>query len=104
MSVSRLLGAALLLIALFVVIAPAFVDGVLAFTDETDTTAVEPEQAGDDVVIPAVEAPEPEEEEDEAPWTQRFLAPATLVLGVISVVGVVAYYGLRIGGRFRVVD
>lgn len=51
---------------------------------------------------PAVEAPPEAEEEEEQPWTQRYLAPTVLLLGVVALGGSLLYYGLRIRGRYRV--
>ncbi len=51
---------------------------------------------------PAVVVPEEEAEEAEDPWTARFLGPAVVVISVVAVVGSVAYYIVRIRGRYRV--
>ncbi len=53
---------------------------------------------------PAVEVPEEVEEEEEQPWTMRFLAPATIAIAVITVGAALAYYVVRIRGRYRVVE
>ncbi len=55
--------------------------------------------AGD---APAVEAPDEEVDEEDQPWTARYLAPATLLLGLVAVGGSVLYYGVRVRGRYRV--
>ncbi|MCP4309184.1 MAG: hypothetical protein GY926_14245 [bacterium] len=52
---------------------------------------------------PAVVVPESEEEAAEDPWTARFLAPIGAVLGAVAVGSAVAYYVVRIRGRYRVV-
>jgi len=52
---------------------------------------------------PAVVIPEAAEEESEDPWTARFLAPAAVVIAVITVGAAVSYYVVRIRGRYRVV-
>jgi hypothetical protein len=52
---------------------------------------------------PAVMVPEVAEEDDEDPWTARFLAPAAVVLGVVAVGAVASYYVVRVRGRYRVV-
>ena len=52
---------------------------------------------------PAVVVPEEAEAEEEDPWTTRFLAPAVVVICVLAVVGSLAYYVVRIRGRYRVV-
>ena len=53
-------------------------------------------------IEPADEVPPVEEEAEDVPWTTRFLAPATLALGVLGVIGAAIYYGMRIAGRYRV--
>lgn len=52
---------------------------------------------------PAVVVPEEAADESEDPWTARFLAPAMVVLGAVVVVGSLAYYVVRVRGRYRVV-
>lgn len=52
---------------------------------------------------PAVMVPEVAEEEDEDPWTARFLAPAVVVLGAVAVGAAASYYVVRVRGRYRVV-
>jgi hypothetical protein len=51
---------------------------------------------------PAVESPPAEADEDEQPWTVRYLAPTTLLLGLLALGGSVLYYGVRIRGRYKV--
>ena len=51
---------------------------------------------------PAVEIPAEGEAEEEQPWTMRFLVPLTIVLAVVTVGGALAYYVVRIRGRYRV--
>ena len=55
-------------------------------------------------LVPAEEAPPAGEEDEEQPWTARFLAPTVLAIGVIALVISVAYYGLRVRGRYEVVE
>ncbi|MDJ0925283.1 MAG: hypothetical protein QNJ77_12045 [Acidimicrobiia bacterium] len=52
---------------------------------------------------PAVEVPEESEDDEEDPWTARFLAPAVVVLGALTVGASLAYYVVRVRGRYRVV-
>ena len=52
---------------------------------------------------PAVILPDAAEEEEEDPWTARFLAPAVVVIAVVSLGASVSYYIVRIRGRYRVV-
>lgn len=95
-SALRLLAPALLVLA--VVGVPRAASATEAETETSTTTATTTE----DEVVPAVTVPEEAEEAEEEPWTTRFLAPATLALGVIGVVGAAAYYGARVAGRYRV--
>lgn len=53
---------------------------------------------------PAVEVPDVEGDEEEDPWTARFLAPAVVVIAVVTVGASLAYYVVRIRGRYRVVQ
>ena len=81
---------------------------VVTFTEgsaETTTTVADTGGVGTETgIVPAVEAPPTSESETEAPWTQRFLAPAVLVLGILGLVGSIVYYGARIRARYRIVD
>ena len=52
--------------------------------------------------VPAVETPPDAAEEEEEPWTARYLAPTTLLLGLVALGGSLLYYGLRVRGRYRV--
>ena len=52
---------------------------------------------------PAVEAPVEFADEEEQPWTARFLAPAVLLLSVIAIGSSVLYYAVRIRGKYTVV-
>lgn len=92
----------LLAVAAFVAAAPA-----LAFTEgesEGDTEVVEEDQGSELGIEPAVEAPPVAEDEPDRPWTQRFLAPTVLALGVVGLLGSIAYYGMRVRGKYRVVE
>ena len=73
---------------------------VLAHIAENDViVAFDRRGNGREVVVEDVE-PEVEGE----PWTARFLAPATAVLGLVVFVIVVVYYFVRIRGRYEVVE
>ena len=52
---------------------------------------------------PAVMVPEAAEEDEEDPWTARFLAPASVLIGVVVVGAAASYYIVRVRGRYRVV-
>jgi beta-lactamase regulating signal transducer with metallopeptidase domain len=54
-------------------------------------------------VIPAVETVEPAEEEEDQPWTSRFLVPTVLAIGALGVVAAAAFYVVRVRGKYRVV-
>jgi hypothetical protein len=81
----------------------AFGSEQVAFT-EAETEEAEPAEENTSGVTPAVEAPASGGEEEEQPWTTRFIAPGLLVLGIIAVVLVVVYYGVRMRGRYEIVD
>ncbi len=71
------------------------------------TLAATPAYAAPAVVLaaePAVEVPEEAEADEEDPWTARFLAPAVVVIAVLTVGASLAYYVVRIRGRYRVVQ
>ncbi len=53
---------------------------------------------------PAVEAPADAVDEVEQPWTARFLVPILLLMGVAALVGSALYYGMRIRGKYRVIQ
>ena len=88
---------ALALVAFFVVAIPAVAAAATGFGGGSET-----ELAASDV--PAVEVPPAEAEEDEQPWTTRYLVPTTLLLGLVAIGGSLAYYGFRIRGRYRVAE
>jgi len=54
--------------------------------------------------VPAEIAPPAASADEEQPWTTRFLAPTLLAIGVITLVGSVLYYGVRLRSRFEVID
>jgi hypothetical protein len=79
--------------------------------DETDEEGVEGEGVDEGEgteselgIVPAATIPPAADDTLEQPWTQRFLAPTVLILGVLGLIGAVAYYGMRVKGRYRVVD
>ncbi len=55
-------------------------------------------------IAPAEMAPPPDAAEDEDQWTAKFLAPTVAILGAIGVVAAFILYGLRLRGRYRVVE
>ena len=80
---------------------------VLAFTEAEEgegeeappTTAVS--EGG---IAPAELAPPETEDESEDQWTAKFLAPTVAILAVLGIVAALALYGLRLRGRYRVVE
>ena len=96
---SRILFAALIatLVTMFAV-APA-----ASVTEGEGEAEVVEEDPGSELGIePAVEAPPEVEEAEDRPWTQRFLAPTVLALGVLGLIGSIVYYGVRVRGKYRV--
>jgi hypothetical protein len=82
--------------------------GAALATDEAPTTTVAEAEAVDPDAPPDPNAPpvvveDTTPELDEEPWTARFLAPATAVLGIVVFFVVVVYYFARIRGRYEVV-
>ncbi len=89
--------------ATLLAVAPAAAFEVAAFTEgPTESEPAEQDPGSELGIVPAVEAPVEGAEESDAPWTQRFLAPLVLLLGVLGLVASIAYYGLRIRGKYRV--
>jgi hypothetical protein len=54
--------------------------------------------------VPAEEAPAPEAEAEDEPWTARFLAPTVLAIGVITLLVSAGYYLVVVRGRYEVID
>ena len=52
----------------------------------------------------AVPVPAPEEADDEQPWTARYLPETLVLLTVLVIGGIAAYYFFRIRGRYEVVS
>ena len=88
------IGRALAVLLLFVPAPLATFQAAPAYAAPSEVLAAEP----------AVEVPEASEEDEEAPWTARFLAPAVVVIAVLTVGASLAYYVVRIRGRYRVVQ
>lgn len=55
-------------------------------------------------IAPAELAPPEPDDPQEDQWTAKFLAPLVAILGVLGVVAAFALYGLRLRGRYRVVE
>lgn len=86
----------ILFVLLLFVPAPLAVVGTTPAVAESSVEALTDE--------PAVMLPEDAAEAEEDPWTTRFLAPAVVVIAVLSVGSVIAYYVVGIRGRYRVVE
>lgn len=82
------------LLALILAVGPAAFAQEAPTGDSTETTVL-----GD---APAVVVDTTPEAVTPDAWTFRFLVPTVLAISVIALVGVVAGYGLRIRGRYRV--
>jgi hypothetical protein len=96
---TRLLAALFVAMLLVGVAGPA----AFAFTEAPAEDATEEAQPSSGVT-PAEDAPPPADEDEEQPWTARFLAPTVLALGVVATIATVAYYGVRIRGRYEVAE
>ena len=83
-----------LLLAMVLLFAPAALAATMpAAGENADVTAAN---------VPAVEAPPEAVEDDEQPWTTRFLTPIVLLIGAVAIGGSTLYYAVRIRGRYRV--
>ena len=92
-SVARLVRA--LAVLLLVVPAPvSLVNATPAMATPAEIVAAEP----------AVIVPDEAAEDEEDPWTARFLGPAAVVISVFAIGASAAYYVVRIRGRYRVAD
>jgi hypothetical protein len=105
----------LLLAALFVaVFAPAAAaletdaPMVVAFTEADGEGDVEEAPATTVVseggIAPAELAPPIDDTAAEDQWTAKFLAPTVAILAVLGIIAAFAFYGLRVRGRYRVVE
>ncbi len=109
---------ALVLAALFVVVfAPAALAMPVAADDSATIVAfteAESEGDGDEApattmvseggVEPAELAPPAAETAVDDQWTAKFLAPTVALLGVLGVVAAFALYGVRLRGKYRIVE
>ncbi len=109
---------ALALATLFVVVlAPAAVAFPASYDDSTSIVAfaeAESEGDGDEApattmiseggVEPAELAPPGDETVAEDQWTAKFLAPTVALMGALGVVAAMVLYGVRLRGKYRVVD
>ncbi len=87
--------------ALFVLSAAAASAGelILATEAESETSEAPQDESG---IVPAVPQEAGGEDEEQQPWTARFLAPLVLTIGVVGLVLSAAAYVVRIKGRYRV--
>ena len=80
---------------------------VVAFTEAADEEPDEgppTTEVSEGGVEPAQMAPPVEEDAAEDQWTAKFLAPLVAVLGVLGIILAAVMYGVRLRGRYRVVD
>jgi hypothetical protein len=104
----------LLLAALFAILAaPAALAAqsdapfVVAFTEAEgeDVEEVPPTTSvSEGGITPAEVAPPAGEDEVEDQWTAKFLAPTVAILAVVGIILAIAFYGVRVRGRYRVVE
>lgn len=109
----RLIG--LLVATLLLATTPA-VAAATAGPDRPMVLATEAEGEGDEEqappttavseggIEPAELAPPGEEEPAEDQWTAKFLAPTVAILGALGIVAAFVLYGLRLRGRYRIVE
>lgn len=106
-TVARLLAATLVL-SVVAIPAAALAQSTAPIVLATEEPAPEDEVAEEPQFPPGQEpaevAPEPSDEDDEQPWTARFLAPALLLIGVLALIASLVYYGVRVRTRYEVVD
>jgi len=92
----------LLIVALIVSLVVGVAAGAVVAQEgeeETTETTVVVDDGG-----AAVPAPVPEELGDDEPWTARYLPQTLVLLTVLVIGGVAAYYFFRIRGRYEVVQ
>lgn len=91
------------MLATWLVVVPGLaVSSVAAFPDEVaaaEASVVAQEAPSDG---PAVSIPEAGDEEEELPWTNRYLAPTVIVMGLVVIALSAIGYGIRVRGRYRV--
>ena len=102
----RVLFTFLALLALLAVPAMALAGDelILATAEEPEGEVIEPALVNESGIEPAVEADPRSEEEDEQPWTARFLAPLILTIGVIGLGVSLVGYVTRVKGRYTVAE
>lgn len=85
-----------------IVVFAAIVTALLAFAAPAmaETVALQ----GSEELAPAEEAELVAEEEDEQPWTSRYLIPLFIVLTVLLIGGITIYYFVAIKNRYTVVQ
>ncbi len=97
-----ILAVALVAIAVLALAAPVSATESHDEGDTTETTVTtEPTFAGDP---PVVVAPAAEVDEEELPWTARFIYPTIAVVAVLLVAGLAIGYNRSIRKKFTVVD
>ena len=105
---------AVLLAAVFLLLSAPAVAAMPHSMDSSLILAVEAEDEGEEAppttsvseggITPAEVAPPEEAEDPEDQWTAKFLAPTVAILGALGVVAAFLLYGVRLRGRYRVVE
>jgi len=105
---------AVLLAVVFLLLAAPALAAAPHAVDSPLVLAVEAENEGDEApptttmseggIEPAEMAPPVEEDAQEDQWTAKFLAPTVAALGALGVIAAFVLYGVRLRGRYRVVD
>ena len=78
--------------------------GVVLATEEPTEEAPSDEPMFEEGQEPAEITPPAAEDDAEQPWTSRFLAPTILVIGIVALIGSIAYYGIWVRSRYEIVD
>jgi hypothetical protein len=91
----------LVVVLAVVAAAPALATESPTEPGETSTTIAEPtfENGEPAVVIPVVE-----EEEEDQPWTARFIYPTLVAVTIILIIGLLIGYNRSIRHRYKVVN
>ncbi|NND03861.1 MAG: hypothetical protein HKN91_13855 [Acidimicrobiia bacterium] len=103
-----------LLSAVFLMLSAPAVAAMPQSLDSSLILATEAETEGEEApptttvseggIAPAELVPPVEEVENEDQWTAKFLAPTVAILGALGVVAAFILYGIRLRGRYRVVE
>lgn len=100
--IERLAMLSLLVVAILALAAPALAteSGGGGEEEVTTTTVADPFGDGE---APAVVIPPAEAEEDDQPWTARFIYPSIVIGTILLIIGLVIGYNRSIRNRYKVV-